>query len=227
MPRLVATCLALLLTGCVIGAREVGIPEGEAAVVIVGSAALPRPMGGIARHPWVSLREAGSARWERWEVMCCPNSSPTSTVRRTSIEPTSDYGGGGGDVRYHAVIRGTRATEIIACVREKAPRYPHRDDYQAWPGPNSNTFVDWVVRACDIGAELPSPSIGKDYRGVIGASWTAGGTGFQIDSYLAGFKLGLTEGVEVHILGMAFGIDLWPPALIVPVGPGRIGFADH
>jgi hypothetical protein len=130
--------------------HELGL-EGErlepmeiaAAVVIVGSAALPRPMGGIARHPWVSLREAGADAWERWEVMCCPNSSDHSTVRRTSIEPTLDHGGGGGDVRYHAVIRGARAAEIIACVRKKAPRYPNRDDYQAWPGPNSNTFVDW------------------------------------------------------------------------------------
>lgn len=224
-----AIALAVLATsaGCVLGAREVETPAGDDAVVIVGSAALPRPMGGIARHPWVALREAGAERWERWEVMCCPDSSPFSTVKRTSVGPTSDRGGGGGDVRFHAVIRGARASEIIACVRDAAPRYPYRDEYHAWPGPNSNTFVDWLVRACDIGVDLPAPNIGKDYRGVVGASLTAGGTGFQIDTYVAGFKIGLTEGVEIHILGMAFGVDLWPPALIVPVGPGRIGFDDR
>jgi hypothetical protein len=228
MLRGVAAVVVLVLaTGCVVGARDVAEPDGTHPVVIVGSAALPAPLGGIARHPWVAMRPAGSTSWERWEVMCCPDGSEFSTVKRTSIGPTSDHGGTGGDVRFHAVHTGGRATEIIECVRDQAPRYPYRDDYQGWPGPNSNTFVDWLVRACNINAELPSPSIGRDYRGIIGASWTAGGTGFQIDTYIAGFKLGLTEGVEIHILGMAFGIDLWPPAIIVPIGPGRIGFADR
>jgi hypothetical protein len=40
-------------------------------------------------------------------------------------------------------------------------------------------------------------------------------------------RLGLTEGVELHLFGMAFGIDLWPPAFIVPIGPGRLGFEDR
>ena len=228
MPRVITgLVVAVLAAGCVVGARDVREPDGTTPVVIVGSAALPAPLGGIARHPWVAMRSAGSTSWERWEVMCCPDGSEFSTVKRTSIGPTSDHGGSGGDVRFHAVHAGNRAAEIIECVRDKAPRYPYRDDYQGWPGPNSNTFVDWLVRACDIDAELPSPNIGRDYRGIIGASWTAGGTGFQIDTYIGGFKLGLTEGVEIHILGMAFGIDLWPPAIIVPVGPGRIGFDDR
>ena len=40
-------------------------------------------------------------------------------------------------------------------------------------------------------------------------------------------RVGLFEGVEVHALGLAFGVDLWPPALIVPLGGGRLGFADR
>jgi hypothetical protein len=40
-------------------------------------------------------------------------------------------------------------------------------------------------------------------------------------------KIGLKEGLEVHIVGLSFGIDLWPPAIILPLGPGRIGFADR
>ena len=42
-----------------------------------------------------------------------------------------------------------------------------------------------------------------------------------------GLKIGLKEGIEIHIIGLAIGIDLWPPAIIVPLGPGRIGFADR
>jgi len=29
------------------------------------------------------------------------------------------------------------------------------------------------------------------------------------------------------VLGLSFGVDLWPPALILPLGPGRLGFADR
>ena len=39
--------------------------------------------------------------------------------------------------------------------------------------------------------------------------------------------LGLKEGIELHVIGLSIGIDFWPPAIIVPLGPGRIGFADR
>jgi hypothetical protein len=159
--------------------------------------------------------------------MCCPDGSPMSTVRRSSISPLSDHGGGGGDVRIHGVWRGRRAERMIACIRRAGPRYPHRARYLGFPGPNSNTFVDWLMRRCGLRANLAAGSIGKDYRGAIGLSFTSGGTGVQIETPLVGLRLGLTEGIELHLLGLAIGVDWWPPALIVPVGPGRIGFDDR
>ena len=119
------------------------------------------------------------------------------------------------------------AEKMIACIRREAPSYPHRNSYHGWPGPNSNTFVDYMMRKCGLRANLAAPSIGKDYRGLIGLSWTSGGTGFQFETPLLGFKLGLTEGIEIHLLGLGIGIDWWPPAIIVPIGPGRIGFDDR
>jgi hypothetical protein len=60
----------------------------------------------------------------------------------------------------------------------------------------------------------------------LGASLTSGGTGIQVETPIVGVKLGLKEGVELHVLALAFGVDLWPPALIVPFGSGRVGFED-
>ena len=218
-----ATC-----SGCVVNQRAVERPNTREAVVLVGSAALPEPIDGLARHPWISLREAESRSWERWEVMCCPEGRAGGTVRRSNVDPLSDHGAGGGDVRIHAIYSGKRAERMIACLRREAPRYPYRHQYRAWPGPNSNTFVDYMSRECGIAVDLPAGSIGKDYRGVVvGMSTTSGGTGVQFETPIIGTKLGLTEGVEVHLFGMAWGIDFWPPALIVPVGPGRIGFDDR
>jgi hypothetical protein len=228
MTRRVAIAFVVACTSCVVNQRPVERPVNVEAVVLVGSAALPNPIDGLARHPWIALRGKGSGSWERWEVMCCPDGSALGTVNKSSVDALSDHGAGGGDVRVHVLLSGARAEEVIACIRENAPRYPYRDTYRAWPGPNSNTFVDYMSRECGISVDLPAPSIGKDYRGlVVGVSTTAGGTGVQLETPVIGAKLGLTEGIELHLFGMAWGLDLWPPALVVPVGPGRIGFDDR
>ncbi len=229
LPEIATICLlASAALGCVVQRQPAKVPEGDGPAVLVGSAALGGPLVGVARHPWVALRDGGQTSWERWEVMCCPSESrPLGTVRRQPMSPLSDYGGGGGDVRFHGVITGQDADRIIECVRDQGPHYPFRDSYLVFPGPNSNTFVDWLLRICDIPVELPAPCVGKDYRGVIGAGATAGGTGVQIETPVLGLKIGLTEGLEIHVLGLSFGLDLWPPAIIVPVNPGRIGFDDR
>ncbi|WP_394840501.1 hypothetical protein LVJ94_02930 [Pendulispora rubella] len=84
-----------------------------------------------------------------------------------------------------------------------------------------------MARKCGISVELPSTANGRDYRGIVGAGVTSGGTGVQLETPLVGLKLGLKEGVEVHIFGGAVGVDFWPPAIIVPIGAGRIGFDDR
>ncbi len=131
--------------------------------------------------------------------------------------------------RLHAVWVGPEAERAIHCLRENKAAYlqPVHDGYLPWPGPNSNTLVDQLLRKCDLHADLPATAIGKDYRGVIGASTTSGGTGVQLETPLAGLRLGITEGVELHLFAFALGIDFWPPAVIVPFGAGRVGFDDR
>ena len=127
----------------------------------------------------------------------------------------------------HGVWRGAAAERAIACLAREAPPWLAALDYRGWPGPNSNTFGDVMLRRCDLHASLPATAIGKDWRGWVGASWTSEGTGVQVEAAGFGLRVGLFEGVEVHALGLAFGVDLWPPALIVPLGGGRLGFADR
>ena len=82
-------------------------------------------------------------------------------------------------------------------------------------------------RWCGLHASLPATAVGKDFRGLAGITRTSGGTGFQIETPLVGVKLGLKEGIEIHLLTLGFGVDFWPPALILPLGPGRLGFDDR
>jgi hypothetical protein len=212
----IALLIALGLTGCVIFQRPVQVPATDQAVVILASSALGPPLNHIARHPWFAVKRAGKTRWQRWEV-----------GGSSSGDPLDDYGGTGGDVRIHGVWTGAKAERAIKCLAREAPPWLSALDYRAWPGANSNTFGDVMMRRCGLHASLPATSIGKDYRGVIGVSWTSEGTGFQFETWLFGLRLGLKEGVEVHILGLALGVDLWPPAIILPLGPGRVGFDDR
>jgi hypothetical protein len=197
-------CLALL-SACVIGKHDTTLPESKEAMIVLASDTMPAPINTIAVHAWFVVKEEGSKTWRRIEYGGVPK----------------------GEVKVHAIWKGKKASEGIRCLdRWKQELYLKK--YWAYPGPNSNTYIDHLLRKCDLWADLPATAIGKDYRGrLIGASYTSGGTGFQVETPLVGFRLGLREGVEVHLLSLAFGIDLWPPALIVPFGEGRIGFADR
>jgi hypothetical protein len=213
--RAIAAVLAAGAASCAVFQRPLVAPQNDQATILLISGGLGFPMDKIARHPWFALREAGGTSWEIHEV-----------------------GGGGGlddpfdnspyvDPILHGVWRGEEAERGIECLRREADKWIGELDYRFYPGPNSNTFGDVMLRKCKLRASLPSTAVGKDWRGIVGASWTTEGTGVQLETPIVGVRVGLKEGVEVHILGLSFGIDLWPPAIIVPVGGGRIGFADR
>lgn len=220
----VSTILAFTLS-CTVYKRQVKVPSDDVPTAMVLSFTLLHPLDKIARHAWFAVRDKGEMRWERWEIGSYSSSNGPNAwghVRRHTGSPLS-----GSNTRVHGIIRGETARKFIDCLRKRSPHYQHRKLYVPWPGPNSNTYVDVMMRRCGFRADLPATAIGKDYRGIIGLSFSSGGTGVQLDTPIIGVRIGLTEGVQVHIFGLTIGIDLWPPAIIVPVGEGRIGFADR
>ena len=73
-----------------------------------------------------------------------------------------DAGVGGGPMRIAAEWRGDEA-RAIASVLEKISDYPHCARYRLWPGPNSNTFVAWVLREAGVRHRLGLRGIGAGY----------------------------------------------------------------
>lgn len=221
MARGAALVLALLATtsGCVILQRPVQVPryDGEA-VVVVASGLMPPPIDDVARHAWFAVRRAGRDRWSTFELW-------GSTGEHFETSPLYDHGGGG--VMVHAIFHGAEAEAQIACLERETKGWDEAHVYIPIPGPNSNTYVETMMRRCNILATLPATAIGRDHRGWFGITETSEGTGFQIETPIFGIKVGLKEGFELHLFGFAIGFDLWPPALIVPFGPGRIGFDDR
>ncbi|MDI1446400.1 DUF3750 domain-containing protein [Polyangium sp. 6x1] len=222
LARLALAAAALTSSaGCVVLRRPTTLPAADKPYVAVLSGEMPEPITMVARHAWIVANVADQGPLLRYELL-------SRAFKETTSQPLQYFGEG--DVALHGVVERDRDAirQIVKCLDEQTPRYnEEHPDYFPIPGPNSNTYVDQMLRRCRIPVDLPSTAIGKDYRGPIGISQTSGGTGLQVETWIAGVKLGLTEGVELHILGLTIGVDWWPPAIILPVNPGRLGFDDR
>ena len=97
----------------------------------------------FAEHHWLLVyQEPQVSRWEVWQDPDMGGES-WGHVHRNLLEPTSGVGNGPGRV----LKRWTQEKAIALIERiESSPQvYPWRDRYRYWPGPNSNTFVQWVL----------------------------------------------------------------------------------
>jgi hypothetical protein len=236
---LVLLVLPLMASACVFG-REDGVPWYAArrdptglapdpaatpeAVVQVYAARAVRWRGVFAVHTWIAVKPSGAARYSRYEVMGfgVANGAPAVRVDRTG--PDNYWFG----ARPTIVLdrRGPGVDAIIDRIRAAVARYPYPHAYQAWPGPNSNTFTAFVARSVpELGLELPANAIGKDYLpegGVFAAA--PSGTGYQLSLFgLAGLLAARDEGLELNLLGLTLGVDFRGPALKLP-GVGRLGW---
>jgi len=119
-------------------------------------------IGAIAVHYWfVVTDDAGACH--RWEVWQTQNAGGTSVGHvHCDLKAPAD-GVGGGPSRIAAVWTGDEAARIAA-VLAKPGSYPHARRYRYWPGPNSNSFVAWVLQRAGIQYALHWKGIGRRWR---------------------------------------------------------------
>lgn len=220
----VMTALLLCLGGssCRV-ARPSDLPRDEPWIVAVKSCRLPEWEASIshfAHHTWFDLKMGDENSWKRVEVL-----SARSGVAQGRISPfvaRHDRRFEGREVRLLRTITGERARavaeRIVELGRESSDRYG--EEYTAWPGPNSNTFVADVAARVD-GLEFPlhHNAVGKDYPGWFDAGLTTSKTGVRVDTVPLGVAVGIEEGIELHVLQLTFGLSLFPPRLELPFLP--------
>jgi hypothetical protein len=197
-------------------------PERPAEPMVqLRGATLPPGLGTIAIHHWLLAFDPEEGRWHRWELWQDADAGGTSWghVHRDLLYP--DSGTGGGPYRVFAEWRGEPARRILTALSQ-SPNYPHRHRYLAWPGPNSNTYIAWVLREAQVPVHFHPMAVGRSYRGTLWGGLTMTCSGVQVESSLLGLEAGLLDGVEIHFLCFTLGIDIWRPALETPFG--RIGF---
>jgi len=180
--------------------------------------------GAFAAHTWIAAKPPRAARYTRYEVIGWRMYAGGSGLSVTDdAAPDAEWYGAAPTLIDD--IRGARAEAVIARLPNAAASYPYSTIYRAWPGPNSNTFVAHVGRAIpELGLNLPSIAIGKDYRPIGEFMARApSGTGYQVSiGGVVGITFARIEGLEINLFGLVTGIDFRHPAIKFP-GVGRVG----
>jgi len=196
-------------------ARLLPTPAAEPRpIVAIYVARVGRWRGIFAHHSWVVVKEAGGSRYTRYDKV-----GWGSPVRTDGWPPDGRWFGNA--PQPIVFIAGDEAARIIPKIRAAVASYPYRSwgDYHAWPGPNSNTFVAYVMRAVPgIGAILPPVAVGRDYPAdgrLVSVDPDRRDVRVSLWGY-AGLAAGLKTGFEINFLGLVAGIDPWRLGLKIP-----------
>ena len=121
------------------------------AIVHVYAARTGRWKGIFAHHSWIVVKERGAGAYTRYDKVAWGQ-----PVKTNNWAP---------DARWYGhrpvlvgVVEGPAAEALIPKIRAAVARYPykHYGDYSVWPGPNSNSFVAYVLCAIpEAGISLP------------------------------------------------------------------------
>ena len=136
--------------------------------------------GWFGVHTWIAVKPRDASEFTVHEVMGW-RLRRTGTALVARNRPADGYWYGArpellGD------IRGPGVDAIIERVNAAVKEYPYPDSYHVWPGPNSNTFVAFVLRRVpELRVDMPPTAIGKDYLGWRSVSTTPSGTGGQVN----------------------------------------------
>lgn len=203
------------------------LPSAKAkpqAIVHVYAGRVGRWRGVFAHHTWIVIKEKSADHYTRFDKVAWG-----MPVKVDGWAPDGRWYGH--EPELIGAVEGPAAEVLIPRIRAAVAAYPYNRSggYSLWPGPNSNSFVAYVLEQIpQTGIALPPTAIGKDWRS--DGRWfgrTPSGTGYQLSmAGLLGISIGRAEGIEFNLLGLVFGFDLLRPALKLP-GFGRIGMAPH
>jgi hypothetical protein len=193
------------------------LPEATAvkpATVIILASRTGQWKSIFAEHMSIVLKPENATHWTRYDVVGWGN-----PVRKDAYVADALWYGNTPRVIYR--MEGAKAAKLIPAIEASIANYPFqkKGSYTVWPGPNSNTFVSWVVRHTDgLDVELSSVAVGKDWLG-SGFSFapapSKSGYTATYGGYIGG-TLAWDEGLELHVLGSTIGIDPGDLAIKLP-----------
>jgi hypothetical protein len=118
--------------------------------------------GWFAVHTWISAKRTAEPSYTVYEVVGWRQRRGLPVVRIEQDIPDRFWYGE--RPRLLATYQGAGVDDLIAAVEQAARAYPWPQDYRAFPGPNSNTFIAWIAKEVPtLGLTLPFSAIGSGY----------------------------------------------------------------
>ncbi|TVQ42592.1 MAG: DUF3750 domain-containing protein [Gloeocapsa sp. DLM2.Bin57] len=119
-------------------------------------------VGNIAVHYWLVIWQNQSVeRWEVWQrANCCQYS--WGHLHKNLLQYSQ--GVGNGDSWLEAQWLDSEADLLINTIKNSPEIYPYKYKYRYWPGPNSNTYVQWVLNEAKTNHYLSYLGLGKNYQ---------------------------------------------------------------
>ena len=118
--------------------------------------------GWFAIHTWVAVKRSGESSYTVYDVVGWRKRWGHSVVASQRDIPDR-YWYGSKPVLIKEQ-RGATVDRMIDRIEQAVQTYPWKSEYQAFPGPNSNTFVAWIgARVPELELELPFSAIGSGY----------------------------------------------------------------
>jgi len=132
--------------------------DDPAAVVRLYAAPFVPCLDMIATHYWFVVKLPDSTEFHRWEVGL-DYVPPYGHVMYDVFEPEQwDWPD---KVYIVAELIGPDAEPVAEFIQNQTLNYPAKDCYLLYPGPNSNTYIQWVFDNTGWQVELPSNAIGQ------------------------------------------------------------------
>jgi hypothetical protein len=130
-------------------------------IVELRAAKIPGIIGYIALHYWfVVIKDQQKDRWEIWQN---PNLCNHSWGHLHKNLMNYSNGVGNGNSWIEKTWRDQIAIDLANIIESSPTNYRYNHHYCYYPGPNSNTYVQWVLNQGNIDHLLSKKGIGKNY----------------------------------------------------------------
>ncbi|MGY6530756.1 MAG: DUF3750 domain-containing protein [Cyanobacterium sp.] len=118
-------------------------------------------IGFMAVHYWFVIHN--NDRCDRWEIWQNRNRGGISWGHLHQNLMGAYNGVGNGDSYQAYIWQGEKAEILIKVIEGSKESYPYCYVYRYFPGPNSNTYVAWILHKAEIKYNLGVKGIGKGY----------------------------------------------------------------